>query len=209
MQRSKIEVGEEYALATWRDWDKYRGHARRVQVLDAKPWENVARYRADVDTEEAEVVSLPGGGTVEVSKRYRRRRPMPYDRGRGLGTLVLIRQWVPAANGNRGAWGEPTTAETRTLVATWAEAEVKMAAHQQAEEERLSAARAEKSRRKDRQGRINERLRDLNLDRQVILERSRISTGDVSTVTADLLEALLTLAERGFEDTREFEPEGS
>lgn len=195
MQRSKIEVGAEYALATWRDWEKYRGHARRVQVLDAEPWENVAYYRADVDTEEAEVVALPGGGTVEVSKRYRRRRPMPYNRGRGKGTLVLVRQWLPGANGNTGAWGEPTTAETRTLVATWEDAEQRMNAHQRAEEQRLAAARSEKSSRKDREGRINERLRDLNLDRQVILERSRISTGDVSTVTADLLEALLDLAE--------------
>jgi len=197
MQRSKIEVGADYALATWRDWDKYRGHARRVQVLDAEPWENVARYRADVDTEEAEVVRLPGGGTVEVSKRYRRRRPMPYDRGRGKGSLVLIRQWLPGANGNTGAWGEPTTAETRTLVTTWEDAEQRMAAHQQAEEERLSAARAEKSIRRDREGRINERLRDVHIDRQVILERSRISAGDVSTVTADLLEALLDLIDGG------------
>lgn len=199
MQRSKIKVGVEYALAAWRDWDKYRGHAKKVQVLDVGAWEDVPHYRAQIDTAAPETVPVPGYVTdqvpemLEVSKRYRRRVPTKYDRG--LGSLVLIRQWLPGENGNEGAWGEPTTAQTRHLVATWEDAEAKMQAYQDEQDAQTRAARAEKSRRNDREGRINERLRDLGVNRSLLLERSRFSGEDVSTVTADLLEALLTLAE--------------
>lgn len=199
MQRSKIKVGVDYALATWRDWEKYRSHVRKVQVLDVGAWEVVPAYRSQTDTKPPEVVPIPhrpARETLEVPLRYRRYETIyGAPRSKGMGNYVLVRQWLPGADNNQGAWGDPVAVETRTLVATWEDAEQRMAAHQQAEAERLAAARAEKSSRKDREGRINERLRDLNLDRQVTLERSRISTGDVSTVTADLLEALLGLAE--------------
>lgn len=196
MQRSKIKVGAEYALASWRDWDKYRGHARRVQVLDVGPWENVARYRADIDTEKPEVVPVPhrpSRETLEVSKRYRRRVPTQYDRGQG--SLVLVRPWLPGADGNKGAWGEPTTAETRHLVATWEDAEVKMKAYQDDEAAKTHAAEAERHRRLDREGRIQERLRDLDVASRPSVERSRFSSEDVVTIRAEHLERLLDLAE--------------
>lgn len=198
MQRSKIKVGAEYALARWRDWDKYRGHATKVQVLDVEPWDSLPQYRASTDTRPPETVRVPGisaadgAALLEVPNRYRRREDVARF---GKGNLVLVRQWLPGENGNEGAWGAPRTAETRHLVATWEDAEAKMQAYQDEQDAQTQAARAEKSRRNDREGRINERLRDLGVNRSLLLERSRFSSEDVSTVTADLLEALLDRAE--------------
>ena len=195
MQRNKIKVGEEYALASYRDWYMYSGHVRQVQVLDVGAWENVPHYRAQADTEKPEVVSVPhrpARETLEVSKRYRRRVPTRFDRG--MGSLVLVRQWLPNSDGT-GSWGEPETAQTRHLVATWEDAEAKMKAYRNEQNAKTRAAEEERHRRYEREGRINERLRDAGVNRSINLERSRFSGNDVSTVTADLLEALLDLAE--------------
>lgn len=195
MQRNKIKIGEEYALASYRDWYMYSGHVRRVQVLDVSAWENVPHFRAQEDTTSPEVVSIPhrpARETLEVPKRYRRRVPTRFDRG--LGSLVLVREWLPNSDGT-GSWGEPTTAQTRHLVATWEDAEAKMKAYRNEQNAKTRAAEEERHRRYEREGRINERLRDAGVNRSINLERSRFSGDDVSTVTADLLEALLDLAE--------------
>lgn len=200
MQRNKIKVGEEYALSSYRDWYMYSGSVRRVQVLDVGAWENVPHFRAQADTEAPETVLVPGYATdqtsemLEVPKRYRRRVPTRFDRGRS--SLVLIREWLPNSDGT-GSWEKPTTAQTRHLVATWEDAEAKMQAYRNEQNAKTRAAEEERHRRYEREGRINERLRDAGVNRSINLERSRFSGNDVSTVTADLLEALLDLAEHG------------
>lgn len=200
MQRSKIKVGEEYALASYRDWYMYSGHVRRVQVLDVGAWQNVPHYRAQTDPEAPETVPVPGydpdqtSETLEVPKRYRRRVPTRFDRG--LGSLVLVREWLPNSDGT-GSWGEPTTAQTRHLVATWEDAEARMKAYRNEQNAKTRAAEEERHRRYEREGRINERLRDAGVNRSINLERSRFNGNDVSTVTADLLEALLDLIDGG------------
>lgn len=195
MQRSKIKVGAEYAEARYRDWAEYRGRSKRVQVLSVEPWRVVPHWQAEQDETPPEAVAVPGSTdeALEVPKRYRRLVPTQWSRG--VGTLVLVRQWEEGTDGDAGHWGKPQVAETRHIVATWEDAEKQMAEAQAQRDAERRRAEAERNRLAEREGRINERLRDLNLDRQVMLERSRISTGDVSTVTADLLEALLDLAE--------------
>lgn len=197
MQRSKIKVGAEYGEARYRDWAEYTGRVARVQVLSVEPWRVVPHWQAERDETPPEAVAVPGttDQALEVSKRYRRFVPGRWDRG--VGTLVLVRQWLPGENGNRGAWGKPQVAETRHIVATWADAEKQMAEAQAQRDADRRAAEAERNRLAEREGRINERMRDVGITIHARVERSRFDRRtDVLTIRADMLEALLTLAER-------------
>lgn len=208
MQRTKIKVGAEYAEARYRDWSESRNRAKRVQVLSVEPWRVVPHWQAEQDETPPEAVAVPGttDQALEVSRRYRRFVPTRWNKG--VGTLVLVRQWEEDRDGSNGHWGKPQVAETRHIVATWRDAEKQMAEARAVQDANRRAAEAERNRLAEREGRINERMRDVGITIQARVERSRFDRStDVLTIKADMLEALLTLAERGFEGTREFEPE--
>ena len=199
MQRSKIQVGVEYAESRVKDWAEYPSYVTRVQVLDAEPWLVQAHWQATHDESDPDTVPDPGSPEAPhliVPKRYRRR-----DKSRGYrdkGNLVLIRSWIKPQDHVPGHWGDPEVTETRMLVTTWEDAEDKMQAVRDRKSEERKAANAEKARLREREGRINERVRDLGILTSFRVERSRMSRDtDVLTIKADTLEALLGLAEVG------------
>lgn len=203
MQRSKIKVGAEYAEARYRDWAEYRGRVKRVQVLSVEPWRVVPHWQAEQDETPPDAVAVPGttDEALEVGRRYRRFVPTRWNKG--VGTLVLVRQWEEGTDGNAGHWGRPQVAETRHIVATWRDAEKQMAEAKAQRDEERRRAEAERNRLAEREGRINERMRDVGITIQARVERSRFDRStDVLTIKADMLEALLTLAEKGHEVRR-------
>lgn len=204
MQRSKIKVGAEYAEARYRDWVEYRSRVTRVQVLSVEPWRVVPHWQAQGDETAPEAVAVPGttDEALEVSKRYRRLVPTQWSRG--VGTLVLVRQWVENRDTGGGHWGKPQVAETRHIVATWPDAEKQMAEAQAQRDEERRRSEAERSRLREREGRINERVRDLGIQMTARVERSRFNHDvDVLTIRADTLFTLLDLAEQGYAAQRE------
>src|SRR3546814_16987815 len=72
----------------------------------------------------------------------------------------------------------------------------------EAQEKRNQESRrleAERSRLREREGRINERMRDLGIQMNSRVERSRFNHDvDVLTIRADMLFTLLDLAEQGY-----------
>src|SRR3546814_15934545 len=56
---------------------------------------------------------------------------VPTQWSRGVGTLVLVRQWVENRDTGGGHWGKPQVAETRHIVATWPDAAKQMAEAQE------------------------------------------------------------------------------
>ena len=209
MQRSKIKVGEEYAVSNFRDWAHDRSRTDRVQVLSVEPWLAMARWQAENDTSPAETVPEPGSEPktlLEVSRRYRRFVPTKWNKS--VGTLVLVRGWLEDRDGSNGHWGEPSVTETRRLVAPGGDAEKQFERRRIGRDPEAPSGEAERNRLAEREGRINERMRDVGIVMQARVERSRFNREhDVLTIRADMLEDLLRLAERGFEGTREFEPE--
>lgn len=198
MQRSKIKVGGEYAMARYRDWAQRPGSVKKVQPLDIGAWRVTAHWQAEQDTTDPDLVPDPDqpGQSLSVPKRYRRRTQTEWNRG--LGNLVLVREWRDAKNGEPGHWGDPFAVETRLITTTWEDAEDQM---QKARDERAAqrrAVEAERSRLAEREGRINERLRDLGIVMTSRVERSRFNHDvDILTIRADVLDTLLGLAEAG------------
>ena len=199
MQRSKIQVGAEYATASHRDWAEYRSRVKRVQVLSVEPWRVVPHGQAEQDETPPDAVAVPGttDEALEVSRRYRRFVPTRWNKG--VGTLVLVRQWEVGLVSGEGRWGKPQVAETRHIVATWADAEKQMAEAQAQRDAERRRSEAERNRLAEREGRINERVRDLGIQMSARVERSRFNHDvDILTIKADTLFTLLDLAEAGY-----------
>jgi hypothetical protein len=204
MQRSKIKVGAEYGEARYRDWAEYASRVKRVQVLSVEPWRVVPHGQAESDETAPDAVAVPGttDEALEVPRRYRRLVPTQWSRG--LGTLVLVREWVENRDTGGGHWGKPQVAETRHIVATWPDAEKQIAEAQARRDADRRASEAERSRLREREGRINERMRDLGIQMNSRVERSRFNHDvDVLTIRADMLFTLLDLAEQGYAAQRE------
>lgn len=198
MQRSKIKVGAEYAVSNYRDWWTYG--VRFVQVLDTGQWLSLHRLDDKARAETPEEVQNPDmkpGFTIQVPEHIRRNN----GRRRGSsGNLVLVRYVIDSEGGTR-EYGDVTLAETRHLVAERADAEQRVADHRAMRDEQHRAAAEERDLRKAQEKGFNERLAAFGAGPVVPASTGRW------TLDGATLDMLLTLAERSFEGTREFEPE--
>lgn len=187
MQRSKIKVGFDYALSSYRDWWTYGFTS--AQVLDVGHWHHLSHWDKEGMAAAPDTVHephRPSRETIEVPGQIRR--------GDGRMTrnrnLVLIRPFTEEDGVRK--YGKPYTAATRDLVAPLAEAQQRRAEYQEETRKAARAARIERERRQAQEEQFNERLAKWGVGP---VGRSHYA-GDRFVLDAAALETLLTLAER-------------
>lgn len=199
MQRSKIKVGSDYAVSDRRDWTHY--NIRPVQVLDVGHWRHLSRWDKEGVAAAPDTVHEPHRPSIEKIE-------VPGHIRRGEGHLsrdrnaVLVRPFTEAEDGTR-SYGLPYTAPTRSLVAPLAEAQAQREEYRTNYLAEVKAAQEKRDERASEEEKFNERLAAFGA---APVERNYYS-GDRFILPAATLNMLLTLAERSFEGTREFEPE--
>lgn len=199
MQRSKIKVGEEYAVSDRRDWTHY--NIRAVQVLDLGYWRRLSNWDKEGITAPEDTVHEPHRPpieTIEIPGKIRRGE----SRYSGDRNSVLVRPFTEAEDGTR-SYGTPYLAATRALMAPLAEAQERREEYRTRSLAEAEAAREKREARSSEEEQFNARLAAFGAGP---VDRNYYS-GDRFILDAATLNMLLTLAERSVEGTREFEPE--
>lgn len=199
MQRSKIKVGFDYAVSDRRDW--VHDNIKPVQVLDLGHWRQLSHW--DKEGREAAPDAVPAphrpaNETVDIPGHIRRGEGS-FSRDKNT---VLVRPFTEVGDGTR-SYGRPYLTPTRSLVAPLAEAQQQREEYRTRTRAEAQAASEKREQRAAEQEQFNERLAQFGAGP---VSRNYYS-GDRYVLDTATLEMLLTLAERGFEGTREFEPE--